>query len=362
MFNLIRLFILITLVLGSLYPANSITLAQAPAAQTNDDRERGIQLYRSNSFVEAAKVLKASVKKNATDELAWHYLGLALAQQPKELKNASKAFETAIKLRPDFAAAHASLSYVLLLRNKSSEALREAQSALAIQPGLAIAHHVVSVVRLNARAFEEALTAAKESIRLNPNLAVAYLVKSEALWGIYAGPAETSFLTKPAPAAVSPLTPEQQEERRQTRSRNAAILAESAESLEKYLKLNPTDPSAALWREQLLTLKVLGNVGKTPEEVVKYGDEVNTKARVLAKPEPVYTEAARQARITGTVVLRAVFSEDGRVRHIIVIKGLPYGLTEQALIAARGIRFTPAMLDGVPVSMFIQLEYNFHLF
>ena len=175
--------------------------------------------------------MKASVKKNATDELAWHYLGLALAQQPKELKNASKAFETAIKLRPDFAAAHASLSYVLLLRNKSSEALREAQSALAIQPGMAIAHHVVSVVRLNAGAFEEALTAAKEAIRLNPNLAVAYLVKSEALWGIYAGPAKTSVLTSP-PAAVSPPTPEQQEERR----KKGAATLRSLLSRQKVLK------------------------------------------------------------------------------------------------------------------------------
>ena len=359
MFNL-RLFILITLVLGSLYTANSITLAQAPAAQNNGDRERGIQLYRANSFVEAAKVLKASVKKNATDELAWHYLGLALAQQPKELKNASKAFETAIKLRPDFAAAHASLSYVLLLRNKSSEALREAQSALAIEPGIASAHHVVSVVRLNAGAFEEALTAAKEAIKLNPNLAAAYLVKSEALWGIYAGPAKIAFLTRPA-AAVPP-TAEQLEERREKRRREAAMLTESAESLETYLKLNPTDPSAALWRQQLLTLKVLGNVGKKGGEVVKYGDEVTSKARVLSKPEPHYTDAARQAQIKGTVVLRAVLSADGRVRNIMVIKALPYGLTEEALSAARGIRFTPAMVDGVPVSMFVQLEYNFNLY
>jgi protein TonB len=95
---------------------------------------------------------------------------------------------------------------------------------------------------------------------------------------------------------------------------------------------------------------------------VKYGDEVTSKARVLSKPEPLYTDAARQARIIGTVVLRAVFSADGRVRNIMVIKPLPYGLTEQALIAARGIRFTPAILDGVPVSMFVQLEYNFNLF
>jgi hypothetical protein len=38
---------------------------------------------------------------------------------------------------------------------------------------------------------------------------------------------------------------------------------------------------------------------------------VTSKARVLSKPEPTYTEAARKNQITGTVVLRAVFSSGG---------------------------------------------------
>jgi hypothetical protein len=45
--------------------------------------------------------------------------------------------------------------------------------------------------------------------------------------------------------------------------------------------------------------------------------------------------------------------------NIRVASGLPYGLTEQAITAARQIKFTPAMIDGTPVSMWMQLEYNF---
>jgi TonB family protein len=59
--------------------------------------------------------------------------------------------------------------------------------------------------------------------------------------------------------------------------------------------------------------------------------------------------------------LRCIFAADGRVRNIKVIKGLPNGLTERAIEAARLIKFIPATKDGKPVSMWMQLEYNFDL-
>jgi TonB family protein len=92
------------------------------------------------------------------------------------------------------------------------------------------------------------------------------------------------------------------------------------------------------------------------------GKDVSQKARVLSKPEPTYTEEARKNQITGTVVLRAVFSSAGQVSNIRAVSGLPYGLTERAIAAARLIKFVPAMKDGHPVSMYIQLEYNFNLY
>jgi len=85
------------------------------------------------------------------------------------------------------------------------------------------------------------------------------------------------------------------------------------------------------------------------------------KIRLLTKPEPSYTVEARNHRITGTVILKAVFAKTGYVENISVISGLPYGLTERAIASARMIRFTPAMKDGKPVSMWMQLEYNFNL-
>jgi TonB family protein len=92
------------------------------------------------------------------------------------------------------------------------------------------------------------------------------------------------------------------------------------------------------------------------------GKEVTSKARVLEKPEPTYTEAARKNQITGTVVLRAVFSAGGSVTNIHAVSGLPDGLTERAIAAAKQIRFMPATKDGHPVSMWMELQYNFNLY
>ena len=105
-----------------------------------------------------------------------------------------------------------------------------------------------------------------------------------------------------------------------------------------------------------------GGGGGTDYNKVFSGKDVNSKARVLSKPEPQYTEEARKNQITGTVVLRAVFTSGGQVTNIKAVSGLPFGLTERAIAAARQIRFVPATKDGHQVSMYIQLEYNFNLY
>jgi protein TonB len=92
------------------------------------------------------------------------------------------------------------------------------------------------------------------------------------------------------------------------------------------------------------------------------GHEVHQRARLMLKPEPQYTEEARKNQITGTVMLRAVFSSAGEVVQIQALRSLPFGLTERAIAAARQIKFVPAMKDGRPVSVFMQLEYNFNLY
>jgi TonB family protein len=90
--------------------------------------------------------------------------------------------------------------------------------------------------------------------------------------------------------------------------------------------------------------------------------EVTRKAIITFKPEPGFTEDARKNNVTGVVRLRAILSSSGGVTGISVVKGLPDGLTEKAIAAARQIRFTPAEKDGHAVSQYIVLEYNFNIY
>lgn len=92
------------------------------------------------------------------------------------------------------------------------------------------------------------------------------------------------------------------------------------------------------------------------------GKVVNRKVRVISKPEPTYTELARQHERAGTVVIRCVFSSHGTVTNLRVVSGLPDGLDNRALIAARRIKFLPAVKDGHFVSMWMELQYNFNLY
>jgi TonB family protein len=107
-----------------------------------------------------------------------------------------------------------------------------------------------------------------------------------------------------------------------------------------------------------------GGPGNNPNgsEPIFRATMVAQRARVLSKPEPQYTEEARRNQITGTVVLRAVFSKTGEVINIRAVSPLPFGLTERAIAAARQIRFVPATKDDHPVSVHMQLEYNFNLY
>ncbi len=104
-----------------------------------------------------------------------------------------------------------------------------------------------------------------------------------------------------------------------------------------------------------------GEEASNTEGIFRAGD-VTSKAAVTTKPQPGYTEEARQNSVDGTVRLRVILAASGKITNITVIKGLPDGLTEKAIAAAREIKFRPAQKDGHAVSQYITLEYNFNIY
>lgn len=97
-------------------------------------------------------------------------------------------------------------------------------------------------------------------------------------------------------------------------------------------------------------------------ERIYTSNEVDERWQILKKPTPGYTREARRHNTRGYVILRAILAADEQVRHIEIVTGLPDGLSEKAIEAARQIKFKPAMKDGKPVSVWIEVEYRFQIY
>ena len=84
--------------------------------------------------------------------------------------------------------------------------------------------------------------------------------------------------------------------------------------------------------------------------------------QITRRPRPEYTEEARHANVQGTVLLKVAFLANGAIGPIRVITRLPNGLTEKAVEAAKKIEFKPELHDGVPVTVYKNLEISFSLY
>jgi TonB family protein len=95
--------------------------------------------------------------------------------------------------------------------------------------------------------------------------------------------------------------------------------------------------------------------------VYRVGGNVSAP-RVLYAPDPDYSEEARKARYQGSVMLWLIVGPDGRPRNLQVARSLGMGLDQKAVEAVRSWKFEPAMKDGRPVSVQINVEVNFRLY
>jgi TonB family protein len=88
---------------------------------------------------------------------------------------------------------------------------------------------------------------------------------------------------------------------------------------------------------------------------------VQADLRILDKPRPLYSEEGRRLRIEGDVVLEVLFGASGRIRVLRTIRGLGRGLDENAVSAALGIRFQPAMENGFATDTIAVVRITFQL-
>ena len=89
---------------------------------------------------------------------------------------------------------------------------------------------------------------------------------------------------------------------------------------------------------------------------------VTSPLKVLSRPRAQYTDSARTNNVQGVVRLKVTLLANGSVGSITPLSNLPYGLTEQAIAAARQIKFEPRKVNGVSQSSIVTFEYSFTIY
>lgn len=89
---------------------------------------------------------------------------------------------------------------------------------------------------------------------------------------------------------------------------------------------------------------------------------VDRKARLLTNFEPESNQFAQDAEIAGPALYHAVIGPDGKPAEIVVARPIGFGLDENAVAAIRNAKFEPAMRDGKPVAVLLDLVVEFRIY
>ena len=93
--------------------------------------------------------------------------------------------------------------------------------------------------------------------------------------------------------------------------------------------------------------------------VVRAGGKVEAPARITYVA-PIYPPIAVQVRREGTVTVEAIIDESGVVKDVTVKRSVPL-LDAAAVAAVRQWRYTPTKLNGMPVSVILEVAVTFTL-
>ena len=140
-------------------------------------------------------------------------------------------------------------------------------------------------------------------------------------------------------------------------------------ALEEYRQASRLSPDDVGLQQQYSKLQEMtgGNDGEPAKAAVPEQHSYVVGGKVTApipqfKPEPPYSQKARIAKYSGTVVLMLVVDAHGDVGDVRVVRPLSFGLSEQAIRTVRTWRFQPGTRDGMPVPIRVVVEVKFRLF
>ena len=101
-----------------------------------------------------------------------------------------------------------------------------------------------------------------------------------------------------------------------------------------------------------------GNIGGG---IYQVGGAVRAPIAIYT-PDPEFSEEARKAKFSGNVVVSLIVGADGKPRNVRVLRGVGMGLDEKAVEAVQQYKFKPALKDGKPVAVYVNIDVTFQIF
>lgn len=306
-------------------------------------RDRGIELFKQGKDWEAIIAFNTALKTNKKDSELLNYLGLANLNLDN-YKDARKAFQKAVNLNPQNSTYLTNLAHVYLLTRKVNRSQRELTKAIQLDPNNSNAYYIRGKSFLWERKYDIAISDADSAIKLKKTFADAYILKSDGL--MYSFGKQWNETNESAKALY--------------------LLRNAADVLNSCVGDCLVATNSEFLKERLETVKAFldffDRIGKSSKRISDSELEEITPIKFLSKPEPKYTDKARQNDEQGIVSLAILFGADGEIKFIMVLEGLNYGLTEQAIEAAKKITFEPAARDGKPVVTVKRVQYRFSIY
>jgi len=173
-----------------------------------------------------------------------------------------------------------------------------------------------------------------------------------------------SPVTKPADPKTKPVDPKANAANKSRDNRNKPALAPdlpAASASATQIVTNPNDvrtPAGVITNQEVRVS--LEEPPPAPRPILKpiSGGVLNGTA--LSLPQPIYPEAAKRMRTSGTVSVEVILDESGKVVSATATSG-PTILREAAVQAALKARFSPTKLSGQPVKVSGLINYKFAL-
>ena len=97
-----------------------------------------------------------------------------------------------------------------------------------------------------------------------------------------------------------------------------------------------------------------------PKAPVRIGGQI-TQPQLIKRVEPEYPQLAVNAQIRGVVILEATVGEDGDVMEVRLLRSANPLLDREAEKAVRQWRYSPVVLNGIPVPFILTVTLSFSL-